>query len=61
MGDSGSFRIPGLRNVAHTAPYMHDGQVAALEKAVRHESAGLSAQDAGELVSFLRSLTDGEP
>ncbi|AUH49584.1 di-heme enzyme [Chromobacterium sp. ATCC 53434] len=33
--DMGRFRSPGLRNVALTAPYMHDGSVATLEQAVR--------------------------
>jgi cytochrome c peroxidase len=34
----GEFRIPSLRNVALTAPYMHDGSKATLEDAVRHYS-----------------------
>ena len=32
--DMGAFRAPSLRNVAVTAPYMHDGSVATLEEAV---------------------------
>jgi cytochrome c peroxidase len=28
--------VPGLRNVAHTAPYMHNGQLATLHDVVRH-------------------------
>jgi cytochrome c peroxidase len=32
----GEFRVPSLRNVARTAPYMHDGSLATLADAVRH-------------------------
>ena len=34
----GEFKVPSLRNVAHTAPYMHDGQLATLEHVVQHYS-----------------------
>ncbi|MBS0336294.1 MAG: c-type cytochrome, partial [Proteobacteria bacterium] len=34
----GEFRVPGLRNVAGTAPYMHNGQLATLRDVVRHYS-----------------------
>jgi cytochrome c peroxidase len=34
----GEFRVPGLRNVALTAPYMHNGSVATLPDVVRHYS-----------------------
>jgi cytochrome c peroxidase len=34
----GEFRVPGLRNVALTAPYMHDGSLATLDEVVRHYS-----------------------
>lgn len=34
----GEFRVPGLRNVAYTAPYMHDGRLATLDDVVRHYS-----------------------
>lgn len=36
--DFGMFRVPSLRNVAETAPYMHDGSLARLEDVVRHYS-----------------------
>ena len=48
------FRVPGLRNVALTAPYMHDGHVATLEEAAAH-TGSKSAQD---LAAFLRTLTE---
>lgn len=38
--DMGRFRAPTLRNIALTAPYMHDGSVATLEEVVAHYSAG---------------------
>ena len=38
--DMGRFRPPTLRNVAVTAPYMHDGSLATLEEVLRHYEAG---------------------
>ena len=38
--DIGRFRAPTLRNIALTAPYMHDGSVATLEDAIAHYAAG---------------------
>jgi cytochrome c peroxidase len=38
--DEGRFRVPTLRNVALTAPYMHDGSVATLAEVIDHYSAG---------------------
>jgi cytochrome c peroxidase len=38
--DVGKFRTPGLRNIALTAPYMHDGSVATLEEVLDHYAAG---------------------
>ncbi|PSN19862.1 di-heme enzyme [filamentous cyanobacterium CCP5] len=38
--DMGRFKAPSLRNIALTAPYMHDGSVATLEAAIAHYSAG---------------------
>jgi cytochrome c peroxidase len=34
--DMGRFRVPTLRNIALTAPYMHDGSIATLEEVVAH-------------------------
>ncbi len=36
----GKFKAPTLRNIAVTAPYMHDGSVATLEEAIEHYAAG---------------------
>mgnify|MGYP001815170280 FL=1 len=38
--DKGRFMPPSLRNVAVTAPYMHDGSIATLEEVVRHYERG---------------------
>ena len=35
----GEFKVPGLRNVALTAPYMHNGSLATLPDVIRHYSA----------------------
>jgi cytochrome c peroxidase len=38
--DMGKFKAPSLRNVAVTAPYMHDGSVASLSEVLDHYAAG---------------------
>ncbi len=38
--DRGKFSTPSLRNIARTAPYMHDGRFASLEEVVAHYSTG---------------------
>jgi len=35
----GEFRVPGLRQLTHTAPYMHNGSLATIEDVVQHYSA----------------------
>ncbi|MEO6739706.1 MAG: cytochrome C peroxidase, partial [Chthoniobacteraceae bacterium] len=39
--DRGKFATPSLRNVALTAPYMHDGRFATFEEVVEHYSTGM--------------------
>lgn len=39
--DRGKFKTPSLRNIARTAPYMHDGRFATLEEVVEHYSRGV--------------------
>jgi cytochrome c peroxidase len=73
--DMGRFRAPTLRNVAVTAPYMHDGSVATLEAAVAHYASGglpgraksprlkgfaAAPGEIADLVAFLNALTDRE-
>lgn len=38
---NGSFKIPSLRNIALTAPYMHDGRFATLNDVLNHYSGGI--------------------
>ncbi|GIV33209.1 MAG: cytochrome-c peroxidase [Chitinophagales bacterium] len=39
--DNGKFKVPSLRNIALTAPYMHDGRFATLEEVIDFYSEGL--------------------
>ena len=39
--DRGKFAVPSLRNVALTAPYMHDGRFRTLEEVVEHYATGV--------------------
>lgn len=60
------FKVPSLRNVAETAPYLHDGSVATLEGAVRlmaYYQVGRSPDDAeiAAISAFLRTLTGRPP
>jgi cytochrome c peroxidase len=45
--DRGRFRPQGLRNVAVTAPYMHDGSIATLREVIQHYARGGRAVPAG--------------
>jgi len=38
--DMGKFKAPTLRNIALTAPYMHDGSIASLDEVIDHYAAG---------------------
>lgn len=72
-GDAGKFKVPTLRNIALTSPYMHDGSMASLEDVVDHFASGgeahpnksalvtgfaLSPQEKADLIAFLNALTD---
>lgn len=71
--DNGKFRIPSLRNVELTAPYMHDGRFETLEEVLDHYASGghgvlnedanirafpLTEQQKLDLVVFLKTFTD---
>jgi cytochrome c peroxidase len=73
QSDLGAFRTPSLRNVAVTAPYMHDGSLATLEDVIDFYDAGgrpnpllspfirplhLDDYEKAALVAFLQTLTD---
>ncbi len=71
--DEALFKVPSLRNVALTAPYMHDGSMATLEDVLNHYNSGgkmhknksslirplnLSEGETQALVAFLKTLSD---
>lgn len=45
--DMGRFRVPTLRNIAVTAPYMHDGSITTLDQVLDHYAAGGRTISAG--------------
>lgn len=74
--DTGAFKTPTVRNVALSAPYMHDGSQATLEVVVEWYAKGghpnphldekvkkldLSDQDKADLVAFMEALTGEFP
>ncbi len=71
--DMALFKVPGLRNVAVTGPYMHDGTFERLMDVIEHYNQGgkahphrsplirplqLTEQEKADLVQFLEALTD---
>jgi len=73
--DMGRFRAPTLRNVAVTAPYMHDGSIATLAEVIDHYASGgvqspvksprlkgftITDAETNDVIAFLNSLTDQE-
>jgi cytochrome c peroxidase len=60
--DMGRYRSPTLRNIAVTAPYMHDGSIATLSEVLDHYAAGGRAKAQGSGTSpyqseFVRGFT----
>ena len=69
--DTGMFRVPSLRELRWTAPYMHDGSLTTLEEVVDHYNRGgtegaptdlkgplkLTETEKSDLVAFLESLS----
>lgn len=69
----GYFKVPSLRNIELTFPYMHDGSLSTLDEVIQHYSKGgqshslqskkivpfkLTAKEISQLKAFLYSLTD---
>lgn len=69
------FKVPSLRNIALTKPYMHDGSLKTLEAVINHydrggvpnkhksqiiTQLGLNQKEKEDLVSFLKTLTDSK-
>lgn len=64
--DEHLWRVPTLRNLVYTAPYMHNGRVKTLPEAVRvmastQLNAQLSDSEVADVVAFLESLTGEFP
>lgn len=72
-GDEALFKVPTLRNIAMTAPYMHDGSIENLKDVIEHYNSGgknhihqsayvkplhLNEIEKEQLIAFLKSLTD---
>lgn len=74
ISDLGKFKVPTLRNIALSYPYMHDGRLITLDQVLEHYNSGikqsstldpilqngitLTADDKAKLKSFLNTLTD---
>ena len=73
--DRDLFKVPSLRNIALTAPYMHDGSIATLREVIQHYASGgkthknkntviqpftLTTAEENDLIAFLNTLTDKE-
>lgn len=72
--DNGKFKVPSLRNVELTYPYMHDGRFFTMAQVLDHYSTGihqsatldaslsagvpLTADEKSKIIAFLRTLTD---
>ena len=56
--DMGKFKVTTLRNIAYTAPYMHDGRFKTLEEVVEHYNSGISF-GVPNLDPFLITATSG--
>jgi cytochrome c peroxidase len=56
--DIGKFKVPSLRNIALTKPYMHDGRFATLEQVLDHYSHNIADNPA--LSNILRDI-NGQP
>lgn len=64
--DLHKYKVPGLRNVAMTAPYFHDGTFQTMEEAVRAMAKyelgkEISDSDVQSIVSFMKTLTGRNP
>ena len=64
--DKYAFKVPSLRNVEKTAPYLHDGSVKELDEMVKlmaeyQTGRVISDEDAKSIVTFLKTLTGKIP
>jgi len=71
--DNGKFRVPTLKNIELTAPYMHDGRFETLEEVIDHYATGghpadnippvllafdITEQEKADLIAFIKTFTD---
>ena len=56
--NDGKFKAPSLRNVAITAPYMHDGRFTKLEEVIEHYSSGVHPHE-NQTVAFSEESSVG--
>ncbi|MEN9742717.1 MAG: Cytochrome peroxidase [Bacteroidota bacterium] len=58
--DKGKFRVPTLRNISHTFPYMHDGRFKNLKQVLAHYADLYQLNDfqQKDIIAFLKTLTD---
>ncbi len=59
-GDHGAFRTPTLREIARTAPYMHDGSLKTLEEVVDYYNKGGTPNDYLDEEIYALKLSDQE-
>ena len=64
--DRHKFKVPGLRNVALTAPYFHDGTITSLKNAIMYMgeyqlNVNLTQQETENMEAFLNALTGEIP
>lgn len=76
LADLYRFRVPTLRNIERSAPYMHDGRYKSLQMVLFHYSSAihqsptlspalkngipLNEQEKGQVIAFLKTLTDNQ-
>ncbi|MCH3883971.1 cytochrome-c peroxidase [Tenacibaculum aquimarinum] len=55
--DNGKFKSPSIRNLAFTAPYMHDGRFSTLDEVINHYSEGL--QNSSTIDPLMKKVNQG--
>ncbi|MFM7006624.1 MAG: cytochrome-c peroxidase [Flavobacteriales bacterium] len=58
--DKNLFRVPSLRNITHTFPYMHDGRFKTLKEVLQRYATEFELNENAQkdLIAFLKTLTD---
>lgn len=57
--DNGKFKIPTLRNVAVSGPYMHDGRIATLEQVIDHYNDSLKNSPTVDIINLTHVTSGG--